>query len=75
MLMTQVSAPPVVAHDAAFAGALKVTIKLVDAAASKAVRRREKDTPETAREDAVVIPKNSPKTRNFTGRGIASKSW
>jgi hypothetical protein len=73
--MTQVSFPAVVAQDAADAGLDSVSSAPADVAASKATRRREYDALETARVDAVVIPRNSPKTLIFTGGGRASKSW
>jgi hypothetical protein len=74
-LMTQVSAAAVVAQEAAAAGLDIAKMAPADVAAINATRRREYDALETARVDAVVIPRNSPKTLIFTGGGRASKSW
>ena len=74
-VITHVSAAAVVAHEAAEEGLEKVSSAPAEVAASNAMRRREYDALETARVDAVVIPRNSPKTLIFTGGGRASKSW
>ena len=63
--MMQVGVASVVVQDVADAGALKFAKRLVEAAAKQAKRKRETDRRETAREGAVVIPRNSPNNALF----------